>query len=279
MTSFGDFKHIKISFLIGKNKEILEYKPEIYAQIIPIISINRPDKLNAINLQTMREIYISLKSFELNNNIKCVILRGTKYFTKKPSFSTGADLSSPFEKNIKPNIPFHMTYSINQIHRYFDLIESFPKPLIAAIDGYALGGGLELSLVCDIVIASKRSIFGFSEILRGIFPAGGGIQRMIRSIGLNRAIKMLYFGERHSAEQLHKWGFVNFLVDDTEFEKFIFEKSNELTQKSLIPLLMIKKSLKLGTQVPIKIGSQIEQLGFEIATLSLNNLTEKDKEF
>ncbi|TFF63708.1 MAG: enoyl-CoA hydratase/isomerase family protein [Promethearchaeota archaeon] len=263
MTSLSEFNHIKIEFVPKEKDDHIEFDDITNKDNIGIISINRPNKLNAINLQTMREIYSALTLFELSKT-KCVIIRGTKDYTKKPSFSTGADLSSPFEKGIKPNIPYHMTYSIKELHKFFDLIEAFPKPLIAAVDGYALGGGLELSLVCDIIIASKRSIFGFSEIIRGILPAGGGTQRMVRNIGLNRTIKMLYFGKRYSAEELHKFGFVNYVTDNNEFEEFILKKSRELAQKPIVPLMMMKKALKFGIQVPLKIGKHMEQLGFGI---------------
>jgi len=230
-----------------------------------VISLNRPDKLNAITLKTLREIVNALESMELNSNIRCVVLRGTKNYTKKPSFSTGADLSNPFEPGIKPNIPIHMTYAITLLHTCFDLIEKFPKPLICAVDGFALGGGCELSLACDIVIASKRSTFGFAEILRGIFPSGGGTQRIVRNLGFARSLEMLYFGKRYSAEEMFKWGYVSFIAKEgEEFENLVHEKAKELGNSATTSLSVIKKCLKFGTQVPISIGLQFEQLGFGV---------------
>jgi len=230
-----------------------------------VISLNRPDKLNAITLKTLREIVNALESMELNSNIRCVVLRGTKNYTKKPSFSTGADLSNPFEPGIKPNIPIHMTYAITLLHTCFDLIEKFPKPLICAVDGFALGGGCELSLVCDIVIASKRSTFGFAEILRGIFPSGGGTQRIVRNLGFARSLEMLYFGKRYSAEEMFKWGYVSFIAEEgEEFENLVHEKAKELGNSATTSLSIIKKCLRFGTQVPISIGLQFEQLGFGV---------------
>ncbi|MEJ2248721.1 MAG: enoyl-CoA hydratase/isomerase family protein [Candidatus Lokiarchaeota archaeon] len=259
-----NFEHIEVSIRKQSIRELTgkEGKKIGINEDIAIISINRPNKLNAISLLTMKEINSALNSLEQNKAIKCVIIRGTKDYTKKPSFSTGADLSSPFESNIKPNLASHMVYSIKQLHKYFDLINSFPKPLLAAIDGYALGGGCELSLVCDIVIASERSVLGFSEINRGIFPAGGGTQRMIQSIGLNRTIKMLFFGKKYSAEKLYKWGYINFLVSNEEFENFIIKKAQQLAHRPMLELILAKKSMKLGIQVPNHIGKQIKNLGF-----------------
>ncbi|TXT64459.1 MAG: 3-hydroxypropionyl-coenzyme A dehydratase [Promethearchaeota archaeon] len=230
-----------------------------------VISLNRPEKLNAITLKTLREIVDALESMELDSNIGCVVLRGTKDYTKKPAFSTGADLSNPFEPGIKPSIPIHMTYAITLFHNCFDRIESFAKPLIAAVDGYALGGGFELSLACDILIASERSIFGFAEILRGIFPSGGGTQRAVRNLGFSRSIKMLYFGERVSAKELYKNGYVSFLAKEgDEFEKMLHDKACMLGNSATTALSIIKKCLKFGTEVSIPIGLQFEQLGFGV---------------
>ncbi|MGQ4875766.1 MAG: enoyl-CoA hydratase/isomerase family protein [Promethearchaeia archaeon] len=263
MSEEREFKHIKVELprKVDKNGKIIKEGVDgNYA----VISINRPERLNAITIQTVKEIAYALETMELDPDIRCVVLRGTKEYTKKPSFSTGQDLNAVFIPGVKPNISWHMTHVIYMYHKYFEMIEDFPKPLIAAVDGYALGGGTELALLCDIIIASKRSTFGFTEIQRGIFPAGGGTQRMIRHIGLARTTRMLYFGERYSAEQMHEWGLVTFLADDDKFEELVHEKAKWLGEAATTSLIMIKKCIRLGTQVPLKIGLQFEQLGFGI---------------
>ncbi len=230
-----------------------------------VISLNRPDKLNALQVKTLEEVYEAMYSFELDSDVRCIVLRGTKDFTKKPAFSAGADLSASFGPGVKPNIPVHMSIAMDMRHRYYDLIEKFPKPVIAAVDGYALGGGCELTLVCDIVIASKRSFFGFPEIDRGIFPANGGTQRMAKHIGLARTFKMIYFGKRVSAEDMHEWGYVSFLAEEgEEFENLVDEKATHLGNSATTSLTVIKKCLKFGTEVPVSVGLQFEQLGFGV---------------
>ncbi len=230
-----------------------------------VISINRPNKLNALTTQTLREIYEAMEQFETESSVRCIVLRGTKNVTKKPAFSAGADLSSPMGKGLKFNIPVHWTIAMQQKHRYYSLIEQFPKPVIGAIDGYAFGGGCELTLVCDILIATKRSFFAFPEINRGIFPGNGGTQRMARRIGVNRALNMIYFGERIPADKMYEWGHVSYLCDDgEEFENLIHEKASWLGHAPTTSLLVIKKAVKFGTQVPIQVGSQFEMLGFGV---------------
>jgi enoyl-CoA hydratase/carnithine racemase len=249
-----NFEHIKIE----KSKE------GNYA----IISINRPDKLNALQNLTLKEIADALESFEIDPEVRCVVLRGTKDFTKKPSFSAGADLSTRESSDLNQRNLRHQCYAMYRRHKYYDLIEEFTKPLIAAVDGFALGGGFELVLVCDIIIASKRSTFGFPEIARGIFPANGGTQRLLRNLGKFRAKKMIFFGEQCTAELLYEWGVVSFLVDDDQFEKVVHEKANLLGHSATNSLFVIKKCIDYGTQVSLNVGLQFEQLGFGINSQS-----------
>ncbi len=261
MSEGKKYEHIKIEWPNTKEGGTIDGN---YA----VISLNRPDKLNALQVQTVKEVYEALESMEIDPEIRCVVLRGTKDFTKKPAFSSGADLAAPMAPELKMNIPIHMTHAMYMRHKYYDLIEEFPKPLIAAVDGYAFGGGCELSLVCDLVIASERSEFGFPEIERGIFPANGGTQRMARHIGLARTMKMLYFGQRESAKTMFDWGYVSFLVEDEKFENVVHEKAKWLGNAATTSLMVIKRAAKFGTQVPLKIGLQFEQLGFGVNSAS-----------
>ncbi|MFX1489661.1 MAG: enoyl-CoA hydratase/isomerase family protein [Promethearchaeota archaeon] len=252
------------------NKEFQDVLVEINEEgNYAVISINRPDKLNALTTDTLRDIYEAMEQFETVSEIRCIVLRGTKNITKKAAFSAGADLAAGMGKNLKPNIPAHMAIAMQQKHRYYTLIEEFPKPVIAAVDGYAFGGGCELTLVCDIIIATERSFFGFPEIARGIFPGNGGTQRMARCIGMTRALKMCYFGERESAATMKEWGLVSFLCKDgDEFENLIHEKASLLGNAPTTSLFCIKKAVKFGTQVPLNVGTTLEMIAFGLNSAS-----------
>ncbi|MEE9378287.1 MAG: enoyl-CoA hydratase/isomerase family protein [Candidatus Lokiarchaeia archaeon] len=254
MSDVKKFEHVKIEKVENTN----------YA----IVSINRPDKLNALQNQTLREIAEALETVEVDQSIRCVVIRGIKEYTKKPAFSAGADLSAGLASDLDPTNPRHRSHAMYRRHKYYDLIEEFPKPLIAAVDGFALGGGLELVLVCDIVIASKRSTFGFPEIKRGIFPANGGTQRLIRNLGIMRVKRMMYFGEHYTAEDMFDWGVISFLVDDDKFEDFVHEKATWLGNAATNSLFVIKKAIHYGTQTPLNIGLQFEQMGYVINSRS-----------
>ena len=196
------------------------------------------------------------------------MLRGTKEYLKKPAFSAGADLSDRGSADLDPDNLRHQSHAMYRRHKYYNLIEAFPKPIIAAIDGYALGGGFELVLVCDISIASKRSLFGFPEIQRGIFPANGGTQRLIRNLGKMRVKRMMFFGEHYTAEQMFEWGVISFVVDDDKFEDFVHERASWLGNAPTNSLFLIKKSIDYGTQTPLNIGLQFEQMGYAINSRS-----------
>ncbi len=256
MSEQKKFEHVKIEKIEEGN----------YA----VLSIIRPDKLNALQNQTLEEIAEALETVEVDQDVRCVVIRGTKDFTKKPAFSAGADLSSRGAEDLNQRNFRHRSRAMHRRHKYYDIIEQFPKPLIAAVDGFALGGGCELVLVCDIVIASKRSIFGFPEIKRGIFPGNGGTQRMIRNLGKMRVNRMMYFGEHFTAEQMDKWGFISFLVEDDKFEEFVNEKASWLGNAATNSLFVIKKCVQYGSQIPLNVGLQFEYLGYAL------NATSKD---
>jgi len=248
------FEHVKIDRVEEEN----------YA----VISINRPEKLNALQNQTLKELAEAFELLILDGSIRCVVLRGTKEVVKKPAFSAGADLSGRGAPKIDSTNLMDQSQLMNIRHSYYDRIEKFPKPIIAAVDGYALGGGFELVLVCDIVIASKRSTFGFPEIKRGISPFNGGTQRTLRTLGKTRTKTMIYFGEHYSAEVMYNWGVVSFLVDDDKFEDFVHEKASWLGNAATKSLFVIKKAIDYGSQVPINVGLQFEQLGYAVNSQS-----------
>ncbi len=229
-----------------------------------VISINRPNKLNALTAQTLREIADALESMELETEIRCVVIRGTKNITKKPAFSAGADLSAPLQPGVNPKLVTHLDWTQIDRHRSYDRIESFPKPLIAAVDGYAFGGGCELTLVCDLVIASKRSELGFPEILRGIFPSNGGTQRMARHIGLGRTKYMIFTGDRIPAETMYDWGYVSKVVDDDKFEEELHKLASTIGKGPTTSYWALKKCINYGTQVPTYIGTKFETFGFTV---------------
>lgn len=235
-----------------------------------VISINRPDRLNALTEEVVSEISLALRIMETDQSVRAVVLRGTKDFTKKPAFSAGADLGAAFSPGLKPNITWHMSLAMRIRHRDYDEIEQFSKPLIAAVDGFALGGGCELVLCCDVVIASDRAQFGLPEINRGILPANGGVTRMTARIGINRAMQMGMFGEPIDAKTALDWGLANWVAPAGDaFEKLIADKAKWLGDAATTSLFVIKKCIKFGTRYE-QLGLIMEQMGFGLNSASFD---------
>lgn len=262
MSVYEKFEHVKVELpkIVDENGEVIR-EGSIDGNYAVII-MNRPDRLNALTEQTVSEITTALREMELDASIRAVVLRGTKDFTKKPAFSAGADLSAGFGSGLKPNIPWHMSLAMRIRHRDYDELEQFSKPIIAAVDGFALGGGCELTLCCDIVIATERSLFGLPEIQRGIIPANGGVTRMAARIGINRTLKMGMFGEPVDAKTMEDWGYVSWVAPaGDEFEKLVHEKAKWLGNAATSALFVIKKCIKFGTRNE-QLGLMMEQMGF-----------------
>lgn len=264
------FENLKIEWPTAKDDDGNVIRQGTVDGNYAIISINRPDRLNALTEQVVSEIAQALRIMELDGSVRAVVIRGTKEITKKPAFSAGADLASAFNKNLKPNIPMHMSMAMRIRHRDYDEFEQFSKPLIAAVDGFALGGGLEIVLTCDIVIASDRSLFGVPEINRGIFPANGGVTRLAARIGLNRALRMAMFGEHFDSKTMLDWGLVSWMAPaGEEFEKLVHEKAKWLGDAPTTALFIIKKCVKFGTRYQ-QLGLMMEQLGFGVNQASFD---------
>ena len=271
MSEYEGFEHLKIELPTVVDDKGNVIREGTIDGNYAVISINRPDRLNALTEQTVNEISRALRIMELDESIRAVVLRGTKEVTKKPAFSAGADLGAMVDKRLRMNVPMHMSIAMRIRHRDYDEMAQFSKPLIAAVDGFALGGGFELVLTCDIVIASDRAIFGTPEIHRGIFSSNGGVTRLAERIGLNRALRVGYFGEQFDAKIMLEWGLVTWMAPaGEEFEKLVHEKAKWLSDAPTTALFIIKKCVKFGTRYP-QLGIMMEQLGFGVNSASFDS--------
>ena len=263
-----EFEHLKIEWPTKVNDQGEVVREGTIDGNYAVISINRPDRLNALTDQVLAEITKALRLMEVDGSVRAVVLRGTKDFTKKPAFSAGADLASAFNSELKPNITWHMALAMRVKHREYDEMEQFSKPLIAAVDGFALGGGCELVLCCDLVIVSDRSKLGLPEIQRGIFPANGGVTRMAERVGVNRALQLAMTGDPIDGQTAVDWGLANWIAPaGEEFEKLVHEKAKWFGEAATTALFVIKKCVKFGTR-NIQLGTIMEQMGFDINQVS-----------
>ncbi len=202
-----------------------------------IIKLNRPDKMNAINLDMIKELTGVFKEMEVDRNVRCVIITGNgKYFC------AGADIEGLMEIKTA-NDSRHFVTNYQNLFKY---ISKFPKPTVAAIKGYALGGGLELAISCDLLIASKGTKLGVPEVKLGALPGGGGASRLPKLVGEKVAKEMLFSGEPLPAERMYNLGLVNIITENDDLDSTALKIGERL---AALPFKAISEMKKLTRHV------------------------------
>lgn len=215
---------------------------------VATITINRADKRNALNGPTRWQLLGALDDLRRNSEVRVVILTGAG----DKAFIAGADIGE-FEGR-SPIDQFRVMTPPN-IYQAFD---AFPKPVIAAINGYCLGGGCELAMACDIRIASETAKLGQPEVNLGIIPGGGGTQRLPRLVGLGRAFKLLYTGEIISAAEAARIGLVDEVVAPDRLMPRVQELAGDIASKSPVALQLIKEAVRASVRTPLDEGLRHE---------------------
>jgi enoyl-CoA hydratase/3-hydroxyacyl-CoA dehydrogenase len=218
------------------------------------ITLNRPEKLNTINEDLTRELQKYLVKVEDDKEIRVLIITGAG----EKAFSGGADLSV-FMSGVNPE---YAQYIAAKGHELLAMIDKLPQPAIAAVNGYAFGGGCEIAMACDFRLAAKRAQIGLTEVNLSLIPAWGGTQRMPRIIGLGKAREAIMFGKRFTADEALEIGLVDRVFSDNTFEKDVRQFAESLAEQSPIALKLVKQCLNYGTQVPLEIGLAYEAQAF-----------------
>jgi enoyl-CoA hydratase len=220
---------------------------------IGVVTLNRPRVYNAINARCREELRSALDDSARDKSIRVLIITGHENF-----FSAGADISEIKEMTSAASA----TNFSQEFQRLFQKIEELKKPVIAAVSGFALGGGCELALSCDLRILSENASFGVPEIDIGAFPAGGGTQKLPRLIGLGKAKEMLFTGERISAQEAYRIGIANKVVADGEYLNESKGWAEKLRSKSPSAITMIKRLVKVGIDMDIDSALAFESENF-----------------
>ncbi|HKX33368.1 MAG TPA: enoyl-CoA hydratase-related protein [Blastocatellia bacterium] len=213
-----------------------------------IITINRPEKLNALNIATRREFGEALDQLRADPEIRVVIVTGAG----EKSFVAGADIGE-----FAGRTAFQQRAVMNS-RDGFEAADRFPKPLIAMINGFCLGGGCELALTCDLRFAGENARFGQPEINLGIIPGAGGTQRLTRLVGEGRAMQMVLTGEMIDAQEAWRIGLVNAVYPPAELRARTLELAHKIAEKSPIALEMAKTSVRNAARMNLREGLQAE---------------------
>jgi len=210
---------------------------------IAIFTINNPQSLNALDAITLEQFEEAVNEFNRDMNVRAGIISGSG----EKAFCSGIDIKQEINKNLEQKQPLSLMRGL-----YTN------KPLIAAINGAALGGGLELALVCDIRIASLEAVFGFPEVKLGLIPGWGGTQRILHQLSPARASALLYTGNTISAKQALEWGLVNEVCINEEVLANAKKWARVICQAAPLAVQAAKEAMLKGTQLSQDEGLQLE---------------------
>src|SRR5690625_2678292 len=217
---------------------------------IAYITIDRPEVRNALNADTLEEIVASLTELENDPHVGSIVLTGEG----DKSFAAGADIKQLTKRTAMD------AFTTKGMQQVYDLIESCEKPTIAMINGYALGGGCELAMACDIRIASTNAKLGLPELNLSIIPGAGGTQRLARIVGKGKALEMILTGKIITAEEALQVGLVSEAVAPEELKAKTEEYASQILAKGPLAVKLAKLAVNMGTETDIKTGLMIEKL-------------------
>lgn len=217
---------------------------------ISIVTLNRPKELNALNFHLVSELAQALEELDRDDSIRCIVLTGAG----DRAFAAGADIKEMSDKS-----------PIDMMMGGFDAwirIRHIHKPLIAAVGGYALGGGCELAMHCDMIVASENTHFGQPEIKIGVIPGAGGTQRLARTFGKFRTMEMVLTGEPFTAQEMAAHGLVNRVVPKGEHLNEAIKLAKVVAQRSPLAVRLAKEAVLAAFETSLEEGLELERKNF-----------------
>ncbi len=214
---------------------------------VGLITLNRPDALNALNEELMFELTTALDEFEADENVGCIIITGSA-----KAFAAGADI-----KEMQPK-GYVDVYKEDFVIANWQRVTTCRKPVIAAVAGYALGGGCELAMMCDFIIAADNARFGQPEITLGIIPGSGGTQRLPRFVGKSKAMEMCLTGRQMDAAEAERCGLVSRVVPLDELRTEAIATATKIAEMSQPVVMMAKEAVNRAYETPLAEGLRFE---------------------
>lgn len=224
-----------------------------------VITINRPDKLNALNKQTIEDLHETLVEAENMSDIRAVIITGSG----SKAFVAGADIAE------FANFSVEQGKQLSSIGHFkiFNFIENYSKPVIAAVNGFALGGGLELAMACHIRVVSDNAKMGLPEVSLGVIPGYGGTQRLAQLVGKGKAFEMIVTADMITAPDALKWGLANYVTTQEELLNKCFEITSKIQTKSPTAIKTAIKVINAGYNTKLNgFEVEIEEFGKSFGT-------------
>jgi enoyl-CoA hydratase len=229
---------------------------EQYEPFVALIQLNRPKELNALNLQLMQELCGALQQLDKNEGVRAIIITGNEQ-----AFAAGADIKQMADKSAIDML------RVDQFSTW-DQIRKTKKPVIAAVSGFALGGGCELAMTCDMIIASETAKFGQPEIKIGVMPGAGGTQRLTKAIGKAKAMELVLTGRFISAEEALAYRLVNKVVPVEMYLREAAQLAKEIAQMAPIASQLAKEAVNRSFETHLDEGLHFERKNFYLAFAS-----------
>ena len=217
---------------------------------IAVLTVNRPRALNALNTETLTELEHALREIEADDSARVLIVTGTG----QKAFIAGADIGEMADLDAKGAKRFAAV-----AHRAFNALDDLRVPTIAAINGYALGGGLELALCCDIRLAAEGAKVGQPEVTLGITPGFGGTQRLARLVGMGMAKQLVYSALNIKADEAYRIGLVNAVYPQAELMENVLKLAGKIAKNAPIAVRNCKKAINGGISLPIEKAVEVEE--------------------
>lgn len=222
---------------------------------ILVVTLNRPEAMNAMNTLLITEALHLFREQAYNDQLRCVIITGAG----EKAFSAGGDLK---ERNGMSDSTWKKQHHL--IEDKALAIKDFPVPVIAAVEGFAIGGGCEVALMTDFIIASETAKFGLAEIKRGILPGAGGLQNLSRAVGVRRAKELIYTGRLFDAQLAYEWGMVNRVVPKGEALQVALQIAHEIAESAPIPTKLAKVAVSRGVEVDFHTAYQLDITAYNV---------------
>jgi enoyl-CoA hydratase len=219
---------------------------------VGIVQLNRPQALNALNSALMDEVVHALAAFDKDEGVGCIVITGSE-----KAFAAGADIKEMANASV-------VAMMSSPFIGYWDAVTRVEKPIIAAVSGYCLGGGCELALACDLIVAAESARFGQPEINLGIIPGAGGTQRLTRAVGKSLAMDMILTGRRITGLEAVQHGLAARVVPDAGYLEAALEVAQEIAGKAPVALRVAKEAVNHAYETTLAEGVQVERRLFNL---------------
>lgn len=232
---------------------------------VAIVYLNNPEKLNAINVPMRLELEDVMKKIAIDKNVRVVVITGMETQKAKEAFSSGDDLTDSGIDMSSPTVLSDAASVVSKIFDIFNLIDDFPKPVIAMVNGICAGGGLELALACDFIFCSENATFFFPEIDLGIIPSWGGTQRLPKRIGESKAKMLIMLGEPIDGKKAYEIGLADAVLPRDRLEEFTLNFARKLASKNPLVLMMAKNAIEKSLESSLRSGLYYELLSLLVS--------------